>query len=182
MGNGILLKLAVGVCCALAVFGLAACTPRGAAVGDTQQEQAPAHDNVPGARTTIALIGSPHASNADTLAVNTATAGLGDPGATARQAVLDAVARRVNLIMISDFTDGEEGAWSQTLGKARESGIPVVLLNPEGEPHDPLLYAAVFRINDRMMDAVPLAKAADTVIRDEPHDREMMVTTITATE
>ena len=31
MGNGILLKLAVGVCCALAVFGLAACTPRGAA-------------------------------------------------------------------------------------------------------------------------------------------------------
>ena len=70
MGNGILLKLAVGVCCALAVFGLAACTPRGAAVGDTQQEQAPAHDNVPGARTTIALIGSPHASNADTLAVN----------------------------------------------------------------------------------------------------------------
>ena len=84
--------------------------------------------------------------------------------------------------MISDFTDGEEGAWSQTLGKARESGIPVVLLNPEGEPHDPLLYAAVFRINDRMMDAVPLAKAADTVIRDEPHDREMMVTTITATE
>ncbi len=151
MGNGILLKLAVGVCCALAVFGLAACTPRGAAVGDTQQEQAPAHDNVPGARTTIALIGSPHASNADTLAVNaldadddfdvvyTATAGLDDPGATARQAVLDAVARRVNLIMISDFTDGEEGAWSQTLGKARESGIPVVLLNPEGEPHDPLL-------------------------------------------
>lgn len=105
MGNGILLKLAVGVCCALAVFGLAACTPRGAAVGDTQQEQAPAHDNVPGARTTIALIGSPHASNADTLAVNamdadddfdvvyTATAGLDDPGATARQAVLDAVAR-----------------------------------------------------------------------------------------
>lgn len=114
--------------------------------------------------------------------VYTATAGLDDPGATARQAVLDAVARRVNLIMISDFTEGEEGAWSQTLGKARESGIPVVLLNPEGEPHDPLLYAAVFRINDRMMDAVPLAKAADTVIRDEPHDREMMVTTITATE
>lgn len=191
MGIGILLKLAVGVCCALAVFGLAACTPRGAAVGDTQQEQAPAHDNVPGARTTIAFIGSPRESNVDGLAVNaldadgdfdvvyTGTHGLGDPGATARQAVLDAVARRVNLIMISDFADRTStGEWDRTLGTARGSGIPVVLLNPEGEPQDPLLYAAVFRINDRMVDAVPLATAADMVIRDEPHDREMMVTTI----
>lgn len=188
MGNGILLRLAVGVCCALAVFGLSACTPHGAAVGDTQQEQGPAHDNQPGANMTVALIGAPR-GGADGLVADaldaggfdvayTSTADLSDPVAAAGRAVLDAVARRVRLVMLADFDFAADAdAWDAPLRTARAAGVPVVLLDADSAPDDEL-YAAALRVNDRMLDAMPIGEACDLVIRDEPHERDMTVTTI----
>ena len=60
---------------------------------------------------------------------------------------------------------------------AREAGIAVALLNPVHVPKDGKLYAAVLTINDRMADAVPIADAVMTIGNNDPHERDMVVTT-----
>ena len=44
-------------------------------------------------------------------------------------------------------------------------------------PKDGKLYAAVLTINDRMADAVPIADAVMTIGNNDPHERDMVVTT-----
>lgn len=187
---GILLKVVVGVCCSLVVFAASGCAPRGAAVGDTQTTQAPAHDNMSGTQITVALIGSVQAhsdsmiadalSNAAIAVAYTSIQTLTDPAAGAQQAVRDAVNRHVQAIMINEYEQDEHtaSAWQDALQDARNAGIPVILCNPINEPNNELLYAAVFRINDRMMDTEPIGKATKTVIFDEPHERDITVSTL----
>lgn len=189
MGNGIILKVAVGVCCAFAVFALASCAPRHAAVGDTGAAQdAPAHVDSPGEARTVALIGDTHgaeelvesALDADGYAVILMAPGDADDAPAARiQAVRDAVARNVGVIIVSGVdASKDEGQWRVALRLARDAGIPVVLLNPVEVPDDEELYAAVFTVNDRMMDAQPVGEALGKVLDDEPHDKDILVTTL----
>lgn len=190
MGNSILLKLIVGVCAALAVFGLSSCSPSHRAVGDTQDtEAAIPHDADPGAPLTVAVIGCTE-TGPDQLIVDALTradmkpyysaATEGDDGAASRQAVIDAAQRRVKLIMISDLSlnDGNRAAWTHTLEEVRADGVPVILVNPVDVPEQEQLYAAAVRINDRMLDAIPIASFAKQVILDEPHEREATVSTV----
>lgn len=103
-----------------------------------------------------------------------------DTAATAaQQAVDDFVARTVKIIVISgiNVTDGNRQGWDRALTNAREAGIPVALLNPTAVPGDDLLYAATLTVNDRATDATPLTDAVLAILRDEPHDRAIIVST-----
>ncbi|MBW3089815.1 hypothetical protein [Bifidobacterium miconisargentati] len=100
---------------------------------------------------------------------------------TAQQGVNDFVARAVKLVVVSGITvtDVNGQGWNDALTNARNAGIPVVLLNPVAVPENDLLYAATFAVNDRDAEATPISDAAMTIIRDEPHDRTLAVTTNT---
>ncbi|PAU68867.1 sugar ABC transporter periplasmic protein [Bifidobacterium italicum] len=190
MGNGIIFKVAVGVCCALAVFALASCAPKGAAVGDTgaARPDDPAHVDSPGETQTVAIVGSAdgadglveEALDADGYKVVLMTPGASVDAADARlQAVRDAVGRNVSLIVIGEpDMSRQPERWRDMLRLARDAGIPVVLLDPVSQPDDDELFAASFRVNDRMMDAVPVGEAVRRVIEDEPHGRDVIVTTL----
>ncbi|KAA8823488.1 hypothetical protein EMO92_09910 [Bifidobacterium reuteri] len=103
-----------------------------------------------------------------------------DSDITARQAVADYVARAVDIIIVSGIavTDANRDAWEQTLGNAREAGIAVALLNPVSVPDNELLYAATLTVNDRDANAERIGDAVLAVIRDEPHERSIAVTTM----
>lgn len=190
MGNGIIFKVAVGVCCALAVFALASCAPKGAAVGDTgaSRPDDPAHVDSPGETQTVAIVGSAdgadglveEALDADGYKVVLMTPDASVDAADARlQAVRDAVGRNVSLIVIGEpDMSRQPERWRDMLRLARDAGIPVVLLDPVSQPDDDELFAASFRVNDRMMDAVPVGEAVRRVIEDEPHGRDVIVTTL----
>ncbi|PWG63785.1 hypothetical protein [Bifidobacterium callitrichidarum] len=100
---------------------------------------------------------------------------------TAQQAVDDFVARAVKLVVISgiNVTDANSQGWDEALTNARNAGIPVALLNPVALPENDLLYAATLAVNDRDAEATPISDVALTIIRDEPHDRTIAVTTNT---
>lgn len=169
---------------------LAACTPRHDAVGDTQHvEQTPAHDSLQGATISVGFIGSSEDS-ADELILNTykrddidaiylPTKDAADSMATIQTGVQDYVHRKVKAIMIGsiDVNESNVQQWNNTLNIARNAGIPVILLNPVNPPSDTKLYATSFIINDRMMDATPLAQATETIVRDEPHEKEIFIST-----
>ena len=89
--------------------------------------------------------------------------------------------RKADLIIIAGIDANEANAenWNDALETARKAGVPVVLLNPIAVPKDNKLYAATMTVNDRMTDAIPLDDAAVAVANNDPHDREMLVTTIT---
>ncbi|MBT1175501.1 hypothetical protein JS530_08340 [Bifidobacterium sp. LC6] len=101
---------------------------------------------------------------------------------TAQHAVEDFLTRPVSLLLISgiNVTDANRESWNQTLTDAREAGIPVALLNPRGLPDDDLLYAATLTVNDRDANATRIADAAMTIIRDEPHERTIAVSTVSS--
>ncbi|WP_164514676.1 sugar ABC transporter substrate-binding protein [Bifidobacterium goeldii] len=173
-----------------AVFTTASCTPNGAAVGDTQDHQpAIAHAGIQRADMLISLIGSTDVDRDRLVLTAFATAKLhasyvstsqvSDPVTAAQQGVIDMTNQQVHVIIISgiDVTDNTADSWAQTLEAPREAGIPVVLLEPQTAPQNTQLYAAVFTINDRATDATPIDQAIDAVINDEPHERDMMVTT-----
>ncbi|PLS27983.1 sugar ABC transporter periplasmic protein [Bifidobacterium anseris] len=196
MANGIILKVAVGVCCALAVFALASCAPKNAAVGDTgsSSTDAPAHVDSPGETQTVAIVGS--ANGADGLVeealdadgykvvltpVTDADGTTDTDAATAAriQAVRDAVGRNMSLIVIGEADMAHQAdQWRDALQSARDAGIPVVLLDPVSTPDDDTLFAASLKVNDRMMDATPVGEAIRQVIEDEPHERDIIVTTL----
>lgn len=114
---------------------------------------------------------------ADSGAAGTDTA---DSDITARQAVADYVARAVDIIIVSGIavTDANRDAWDQTLGNAKEAGIAIALLNPVSVPDNELLYAATLTVNDRDANAERIGDAVLAVIRDEPHERSIAVTTM----
>ena len=102
-----------------------------------------------------------------------------DAQSTAQQGVRDMAQRKADLIIIAGIDANEANAenWNDALETARTAGVPVVLLNPIAVPKDNKLYAATMTVNARMTDAIPLDDAA--VANNDPHDREMLVTTIT---
>ena len=169
---------------------LTACTPPNGAVGDTQsQDSAVAHVGPDRADTKVAFIGSQDI-DADGLVLDAMeqgklkptyvpVTGTIDAQQTAIQGVRDMTQSKVGIIVIGgmDVTDANRDDWHAALQGAREAGIAVALLNPVHVPKDGKLYAAVLTINDRMADAVPIADAVMTIGNNDPHERDMVVTT-----
>lgn len=176
---------------ALPCASLSGCVPSNAAVGDTQSPgTAVAHSMEDRDSLSIAMIGSDDVT-ADSMAINAMKAGklkpvyitvsgTVDAQSTAQQGVRDMAQRKADLIVIAgidvDKTNAEN--WNDALETARKAGVPVALLDPIAVPEDNRLYAATMTINDRMTDATPLDDAVVAVANNDPHDREMLVTTI----
>lgn len=176
---------------ALPCASLSGCVPSNAAVGDTQSPgTAVAHSMEDRDSLSIAMIGSDDVT-ADSMAMDAMKAGklkpvyitvsgTVDAQSTAQQGVRDMAQRKADLIVIAginvDKTNAEN--WNDALETARKAGVPVALLDPIAVPEDNRLYAATMTINDRMSDATPLDDAVVAVANNDPHDREMLVTTI----
>lgn len=176
---------------ALPCASLSGCVPSNAAVGDTQSPgTAVAHSMEDRDSLFIAMIGSDDVT-ADSMAMDAMKAGklkpvyitvsgTVDAQSTAQQGVRDMAQRKADLIVIAgidvDKTNAEN--WNDALETARKAGVPVALLDPIAVPEDNRLYAATMTINDRMTDATPLDDAVVAVANNDPHDREMLVTTI----
>lgn len=176
---------------ALPCASLSGCVPSNAAVGDTQSPgTAVAHSMEDRDSLSIAMIGSDDVT-ADSMAMDAMKAGklkpvyitvsgTVDAQSTAQQGVRDMAQRKADLIVIAgidvDKTNAEN--WNDALETARKAGVPVALLNPIAVPEDNKLYAATMTINDRMTEATPLDDAVVAVANNDPHDREMLVTTI----
>ena len=176
---------------ALPCASLSGCVPSNAAVGDTQSPgTAVAHSMEDRDSLSIAMIGSDDVT-ADSMAMDAMEAGklkpvyitvsgTVDAQSTAQQGVRDMAQRKADLIVIAgidvDKTNAEN--WNDALETARKAGVPVALLDPIAVPEDNKLYAATMTINDRMSDATPLDDAVVAVANNDPHDREMLVTTI----
>lgn len=170
------------------ILPLSACTPPGKAVGDTQERQPEvAFDGLDRGDVVIGFIGSDRPDfdavalqafdDAGLRASYLSVDGVDDPAGAAHQGVKDMAARQVAIIMISRIDAAQAAGWDEALGDARESGIPVALLDPLTVPDDDTLYAAALTINDRAMDATGIDDAVMTIIDDLPHDKDMMVTT-----
>nr|WP_278754001.1 sugar ABC transporter substrate-binding protein [Bifidobacterium catenulatum] len=176
---------------ALSCTALSGCVPSNAAVGDTQSpDTAVAHSMKDRDSLSIAMIGSDDVT-ADSMAMDAmesgklkpvyiTVSGTVDAQSTAQQGVRDMAQRKADLIIIAGIDVDEANAenWNDALGAARTAGVPVVLLNPIAVPKDNKLYAVTMTINDRMTDATPLDDAVVAVANNDPHDREMLVTTI----
>lgn len=176
---------------ALPCASLSGCVPSNAAVGDTQSpDTAVAHSMEDRDSLSIAMIGSDDVT-ADSMAMDAMKAGklkpvyitvsgTVDAQSTAQQGVRDMAQRKADLIVIAgidvDKTNAEN--WNDALETARKAGVPVALLDPIAVPEDNKLYAVTMTINDRMTDATPLDDAVAAVANNDPHDREMLVTTI----
>ena len=176
---------------ALSCAALSGCVPSNAAVGDTQSpDTAVAHSMEDRDSLSIAMIGSDDVT-ADSMAMDAMKAGklkpvyitvsgTVDAQSTAQQGVRDMAQRKADLIVIAgidvDKTNAEN--WNDALETARKAGVPVALLDPIAVPEDNKLYAATMTINDRMTEATPLDDAVVAVANNDPHDREMLVTTI----
>ena len=176
---------------ALPCASLSGCVPSNAAVGDTQSPgTAVAHSMEDRDSLSIAMIGSDDVT-ADSMAMDAMKAGklkpvyitvsgTVDAQSAAQQGVRDMAQRKADLIVIAgidvDKTNAEN--WNGALETARKAGVPVALLDPIAVPEDNKLYAATMTINDRMSDATPLDDAVVAVANNDPHDREMLVTTI----
>lgn len=176
---------------ALPCASLSGCVPSNAAVGDTQSPgTAVAHSMEDRDSLSIAMIGSDDVT-ADSMAMDAMKAGklkpvyitvsgTVDAQSTAQQGVRDMAQRKADLIVIAgidvDKTNAEN--WNDALETARKAGVPVALLDPIAVPEDNKLYAATMTINDRMTEATPLDDAVVAVANNDPHDREMLVTTI----
>lgn len=176
---------------ALPCASLSGCVPSNAAVGDTQSPgTAVAHSMEDRDSLSIAMIGSDDVT-ADSMAMDAMKAGklkpvyitisgTVDAQSTAQQGVRDMAQRKADLIVIAgidvDKTNAEN--WNDALETARKAGVPVAFLDPIAVPEDNRLYAATMTINDRMTDATPLDDAVVAVANNDPHDREMLVTTI----
>ncbi|MEQ3272283.1 MAG: sugar ABC transporter substrate-binding protein [Bifidobacterium pseudocatenulatum] len=176
---------------ALSCAALSGCVPSNAAVGDTQSlDTAVAHSMEDRDSLSIAMIGSDDVT-ADSMAMGAMEAGklkpvyitvsgTVDAQSTAQQGVRDMAQRKADLIIVAGIDVNEANAenWNDALETARKAGVPVALLNPISVPEDNKLYAATMTINDRMADATPLDDAVMAVANNDPHDREMLVTTI----
>lgn len=176
---------------ALSCTALSGCVPSNAAVGDTQSpDTAVAHSMKDRDSLSIAMIGSDDVT-ADSMAMDAmesgklkpvyiTVSGTVDAQSTAQQGVRDMAQRKADLIIIAGIDVDEANAenWNDALETARKAGVPVVLLNPIAVPKDNKLYAVTMTINDRMTDATPLDDAVVAVANNDPHDREMLVTTI----
>lgn len=170
---------------------LSSCTPNNAAVGDARSsEDAVAHIMQDRDSLNVAMVGS-RDEQADRMAMDAMDSGglkpiylpvngTIDTQDTAQHGVKDMSQRRVDIIVIAgiDVSGANHDSWYDTLDAPRQAGIPVVLLDPITLPTDSTLFAATLKTNDRMADATPLADAVAGIANNDPHDREILVTTI----
>ena len=160
-----------------AVLSLAACTPVGRAVGDTQDSMPEvAHDSTHPTDVTVGFVGS-----TDTAADKSAINALSDDKLNVYYASLETFASSANA------TDGVSGETeSSDAGNTNENGagIPVALIDPKHAPEDELLYAVILHLNTNSADSgdtadtkpMTITDAVLTITRDEPHEREIKVT------
>lgn len=182
--------LAAASVAALSLLG--ACTPPDKAVGDTQEKEPDvAFDGLDRGDVVIGFIGSDR-PDFDRVALQAledsglaasylSVAEVEDPARAAQQGVKDMAERQVAIIVVSrlDIADDTADGWDEALDDARGAGIPVALLNPLSDLPDDTLYAAALTVNDRAADATPIGDAVMTIIDDLPHDKDMMVGTLT---
>ncbi|MBW3077813.1 sugar ABC transporter substrate-binding protein [Bifidobacterium simiiventris] len=196
MSRTVFRRLTATLACMAACLTLAACEPAGRAVGDTQDsEPEVAHIGKIKQDMLIGLVGAAQSADVDRMAMDAFdTAGvnavyvpvadMSDPDATARRGVTDLIDRRATVIVINGLQLGSDNTddWNDVLRKARGAGIPVALLDPTNTPVDKTLFAATLTLNDRAADAQPIAQALADIMDDKPHEREIMVSTMNATE
>lgn len=103
-------------------------------------------------------------------------------GEQQRKAVEDFAKRKVTFIVVHpDDSDDPSAsdAWEDALGAARESGIPVILLDGSINPDNQLLYAANFipakKNEDIGDDIYSLHHALAAVVNADAHDKQMCV-------
>ena len=174
---------------------LTGCAPGGVAVGDTQgTEPSVPYEGADAQDATIAVVGRTDTSGARTAdhAVVDALDRAGfdvvyastrdaDEGSRHR-AFEDAVHRGVTVIMLS-LDDGAAGSWGTTLRRARDAGIPVVLLGVTTPMPDATLYAAAFDLRHASSDksgesahnSERVGDAMMRIIRDRPHGKTIPV-------
>ncbi|NMN02205.1 sugar ABC transporter substrate-binding protein [Bifidobacterium panos] len=181
------LRTVSAVTLAALMMAVAGCHPHDVAVGDTHSNQSSvASSGVQRADVMVGVVGLADATT-DKLLLD-AYAGQGlkasyvstrdtdDPNQTAQQGVKDLVDRVVSAIVIVglDATVDEQG-WNEALQKARDGGIPVILVEPLHAPSDERLYAATFTIRDGSINAAALDKGTMSVINDASHSRQITI-------
>jgi len=190
--NGHVRRAAAGLVAAACIASmLSACAPGNAAVGDTQSaDDAVAHIMKDRNSLNVAMVGSQDVQS-DRMAMEALktgglkpiylpVSGTVDAQAAARQGVKDMTQRMADIIVIAgmDASGANHDGWYEMLDAPRQAGIPVVLLDPISMPTDSALFAATLKTNDRMTDAKPIADVVAAIANNDPHDREIIVTTV----
>lgn len=190
--TGFVRRAAAGLIAAACIAStLSACTPYNAAVGDTQSaDDAVAHVMKDCNSLNVAMVGSQDVQ-ADRMAMDALktgglkpiylpVSGTVDAQDTAQQGVKDMTQRMADIIVIAgiDVSGANHDGWYETLDAPRQAGIPVVLLDPISVPTDDTLFAATLKTNDRMTDTKPLADVVAAIANNDPHDREIIVSTV----
>lgn len=172
------------------LIAASSCTPVGKAVGDTQDEaDAIVHDGLDYGDAIVGLIGSEQTDMNRSVLAACEKAGLkplyvpvidvNDADVAAQQGVKDLAHRQSDVIVITaiDASQDMQG-WDGALQAAREAGVPVILLDPVSSPDNELLYAATLTIDNQSSEATPIVEAMMTVADDDPHDRNITVSTM----
>lgn len=180
------LRVCAFICVITMLFCLPGCAPQGQAVGDTWQQGVTVdHDGVdrsnvrativsPSDKATREALQNTNSRMFELLKRNRFTAYYADAGDIAgqKQAVKDAVARNVSLILIENMGEAD---WTDILNDARNAGIVVALLGEGYQPKDDRLYAAQLYLDEQSPQAQPLGQALQILIDDRAHPRRMMV-------
>ncbi|KFI77033.1 sugar ABC transporter periplasmic protein [Bifidobacterium mongoliense DSM 21395] len=189
--GGVRAALALLLCVVVAMTS--ACAPDGKAVGRTAEtDTAIDHDSVDRSDILIGVVGSDDASSDRRLmgafdaaglnAFYASVVGAGNVERAGADSVGDMVDRAVKAIVVNRMAVGRtgRGPWVDALQRARRAGIPVVLSDPVTPPHDRLLYAAIWKVDDHASHATPIERSVTEVINDLPHQATVTVTTRTA--
>ncbi|BDR53185.1 hypothetical protein KIM372_10920 [Bombiscardovia nodaiensis] len=88
------------------------------------------------------------------------------------QAVRDAVARKVSVVVVENMSPGP---WTATLEQARKAGVALTLLGPGYRPQQQTLYAAELVLDQQAPDAQPLGRVLQTIVDDRAHARTIRV-------
>ena len=179
------LRTVGAVTLAVLMMAVAGCHPHDVAVGDTHSNQSSAASSgVQRADVMVGVVGLADATIDKSLLDAYADQGLKAsyvstqdterPDQTAQQGVRDLIGRAVNVIVIVGLDATGEG-WNDALQKARDGGIPVILVEPINPPSDERLYAATFISGGNSIDAVALDKGTMGVINDDSHSRQIEI-------
>ncbi|WP_163199324.1 MULTISPECIES: substrate-binding domain-containing protein [Bifidobacterium] len=176
-----------GLTAAAMLLPVAGCMPQDKAVGDTHEtSEAIAHDGVDRNDVGVGVVGSARPANADRDSdmvhalrqegMQPMYAAANGDADSQQKGVEGFVRRNVKIIVIS--VDDPNG-WDDALGKARQAGIPVVLMESSISPDDRTLYAARFHIVEQGTTpkggADGIGDALMDIIDDKPHARDMNV-------
>ena len=182
------LRTLSAVALAVLMMAVAGCHPHDVAVGDTHSDQSSAASTSGVQRddVLVGVVGSTDQAAGRSLteayasrglkAVYVSTQDTEHPDQTAQQGVRDLVGRAVSVIVVVglDATTDTQG-WNETLQKARDGGIPVVLVDPINTPSSEQLYAATFIVRGGAVDAAALVEGTMSVVNDGSHGRQIEI-------